>query len=219
MSQSEFFLYLVSVGHFEAYCDLQLAKADGTEIQGPTIRLLQVVGALHDAAQPLAMLNSKHMSNLVGHRLKRNISHSGSLIRKKATSSSIFFYQQDSKSKRRQTAQKVHSTKIDFVVKHDRNLAGPKQQSAGDGGSVISVKYRVVSRLWLKRFLQPPSITSTVEAVIIPGKAENTHSCKHSCETAADVGDELASGLNVNDLRHLVVAAAHYAIDYPDALH
>lgn len=31
-----------------------------------------------------------------------------------------------------------------------RNLAGSKQQSAGDGGSIISVKHRVVPLLWLK---------------------------------------------------------------------
>lgn len=66
------------------------------------------------------------------------------------------------------------------MEEHVRNLAGSKQQSAGDGGSVISIKHRVVPLLWLKRFLQPPSITAAVEAVIISGKAENTHSCKHS---------------------------------------
>lgn len=59
------------------------------------------------------------------------------------------------------------------------NLARPKQQGTGDGGSVISVKHRIISLLWLNPFLQPPSITSGVEIVIIPGKAENTHSCKH----------------------------------------
>lgn len=58
-------------------------------------------------------------------------------------------------------------------------LTWPKQQSAGDGGSVIILKHRKVSLLWLKPFLQPPSITSAVEVVIIPGKAENTHSCKY----------------------------------------
>ena len=57
-----------------------------------------------------------------------------------------------------------------------KNLAGSKQQSAGDGGSVISVKQRIVPLLWLKRFPQSPGIISAVEAVIIPGKAENTHS-------------------------------------------
>ena len=62
------------------------------------------------------------------------------------------------------------------------NLAGSKEQGAGDGGSVITVKHRVVALLWLKPFLQSPSVTSAVEVVVIPGKAENTHSCRYSGE-------------------------------------
>lgn len=59
------------------------------------------------------------------------------------------------------------------------NLAGAKQQNARDGGSVISVKHRVVPLLGLNGSPEPPSITSAVEVVIVPGKAENTHSCSH----------------------------------------
>lgn len=59
------------------------------------------------------------------------------------------------------------------------NLAGAQQQDASDGGSVISVKNRVVPLLGLNWSPEPPSITSAVEVVIVPGKAENTHSCSH----------------------------------------
>lgn len=47
--------YLVSFSYIKADCELQFAKADGTKVQGPSIRLIEVVGALHDTAQPLAM--------------------------------------------------------------------------------------------------------------------------------------------------------------------
>lgn len=62
--------YLVSFTNVKADCSLQLTKADWTEIQGPSIRLLQVIGALHDTGQPLAVFKSKYMPNLMGQCLK-----------------------------------------------------------------------------------------------------------------------------------------------------
>lgn len=77
-----------------------------------------------------------------------------------------------------QTGQEVIVPKLsEWKRMFVKNLAGSKQQSAGDGGSVVSVKHRVVPFLWLELFLQSPSIISAVEVVIIPGKTENTHSC------------------------------------------
>lgn len=68
---AECLLYLVSFSYFEAHCTLRLAKTNWTEIQRSPIRLLQVVRALHDTVQPLAVLDSEHVANLVGHRLQR----------------------------------------------------------------------------------------------------------------------------------------------------
>lgn len=59
------------------------------------------------------------------------------------------------------------------------NLAGSKQQSASDRWSVIAIKHRIILLPWLKMLLQPPSITSLIEVVIISGKTENSHSCTH----------------------------------------
>lgn len=55
------------------------------------------------------------------------------------------------------------------------NLAGSKQQSAGDGWSVVSLEHREISLPRLKLLLQPPSIISGVKVVVISGKAEHTH--------------------------------------------
>lgn len=82
--------------------------------------------------------------------------------------------------KHQQSAPRFQSTKADRVLIFFNDLAGSKQQSAGDGWSVVSFKHRVGSRFGLKLLLQPPSITSGVEVVIIPGKAEDSHSCKHT---------------------------------------
>lgn len=64
-----------------------------------------------------------------------------------------------------------------------RNLAGAKQQCAGDGGSVIALKHRVVALLGSKRSPQGSGIVFSVEVVIVPGEAEHTHSCAHQNKT------------------------------------
>lgn len=141
-------MYLVSVCYIEANRHLQLAEADGTEIQRSTIGLLQMIGALHHAAQPLTMPDSKHMTDLMRHRLWEKEKSWKFLLLKRGV---IRKY---------------------CVI---RNLAGSQQQRAADGWSVISIKHRIISLLRLKTLTQSTRVISAVEVVVVPGKTENTH--------------------------------------------
>lgn len=153
-------LYLVSFCYFEANCTLCLAKANWTEIQRSAIRFLQVVRALHDTVQPLAMLDSKHVADLVGHSLQRNVSQKVVLMI--GPQYSTFWLRRNIS---------------------DGNLAGSKQKRARDGGSVIAIKYGVVALLGSNGSPECSGIASTVEVVIVPGKAENTHPYTHQNKT------------------------------------
>lgn len=61
---------------------------------------------------------------------------------------------------------------------HYPDLAGPKQQSTGDGWDIATAEDTVVPWLWFVALLHLTSIITAIEVVIIPGKTENSHSCR-----------------------------------------
>lgn len=62
--------YLIPVGHLEADGSLQLAQTDGAEVEGPSVRLLRMVRALHHTLHPLAVLDPQYVAQLMAHGLK-----------------------------------------------------------------------------------------------------------------------------------------------------